>query len=292
MMRLMDDMLAAAAVTQPAQERSDGRGHVEVAAVRGRTVVTRSSASSPLKFLTPHTRGMSSAWIVTSTYGGGLLGGDAISLNLVAGPGTRCVLGTQASTKVYRSGGGATSRQALHAVIDTGAVLISAPDPIVCYAGSRYEQSQRFDLARGAGLVMIDSLTSGRRARGERWAFERYQSRTEVNFDDRCVFRDAVALDPCDGPIESAARMGLCECFASVIVAGEPLREQAAAILDFVNGQPISRNLRLMFSASAFEQGVVLRVGGRETETVGAWIRDRLRFVTELVGHDPWSRKC
>src|SRR5205814_4902010 len=50
------------------------------------------------------TRGVNEAsWVYAVTYGGGIVGGDAIRLNVDVERGARGVLSTQASTKVYRS---------------------------------------------------------------------------------------------------------------------------------------------------------------------------------------------
>src|SRR6476469_8708017 len=55
-----------------------GSGYVRVAAARDRySVVTHARATSPLRLFTPRT-GAPAAWIVTSTLGGGLVGGDNI----------------------------------------------------------------------------------------------------------------------------------------------------------------------------------------------------------------------
>src|SRR5215204_6665017 len=110
------------------RRHASGRGSVTLSRVAGSTVVTRASATSPLKLLTPRSRS-DAAWIFTSTYGGGLLGADTITLDLHAEPGTRGLLSTQASTKVYRSLGG-TARQELNVGVDDDAVVVCAPDPI------------------------------------------------------------------------------------------------------------------------------------------------------------------
>ena len=49
-----------------------GHGTLELQKVAGRTVVTRSQASSPLKLLTPRRR-HPAAWVYTSTFGGGMV---------------------------------------------------------------------------------------------------------------------------------------------------------------------------------------------------------------------------
>ena len=44
---------------------------------------------------------------------------------------------------------------------------MSLPDPVICFASSTYRQTQRFDLAESASLVLLDWMSSGRRESGE-----------------------------------------------------------------------------------------------------------------------------
>jgi urease accessory protein len=260
--------------------------------VAGRTAAVRLQASSPLRLLAPSSHG-TAAWIFAGTYGGGLVGGDRISLQVEAGNETRCLLGTQASTKVFRTDGPGC-RQELTASVGHGSLVVSAPDPIVCFAGSRYDQLQRFDLAEDAAIVSVESITSGRCGRGERWAMDRYQSRTEVWQDDRCLYRDVLRLDPSDGPIGGAMRMGRCDCFASLLIVGNTLRVAIDDVLKFVAAQPASGPLLLGASPigdGGVRRGAIVRVAGPNTEMVTHWLRERLRFLIEPLGGDPWSRK-
>ena len=72
-----------------------------------------------------------------------------------------------------------------------------------------------------------------------------------------------------------------------------PSRRDAACaeLLAEANARPVHRGESLIFSASPLFGGMVLRVAGIRTEIVGQWIRDRLRFVPDLIGGDPWARK-
>ena len=115
-----------------------GRGEIEV--VRrpdGCSVVARAYATSPLRLLTPTNHGHA-AWIYGSSYGGGLVDGDAVAIDVNVAAGATAFVSTQASTKVYRSFRGA--RTATVARIGAGGLLVLAPDPVVCDAGARYRQ--------------------------------------------------------------------------------------------------------------------------------------------------------
>jgi urease accessory protein len=250
-------------------------------------VVSRALAMSPLRLLTPANHGHA-AWIYSSTYGGGLVDGDDISLRVRVGHTAAAFLSTQASTKVYRSPRG--SDVEMRADIEPSGLLVSVPDPVVCFAASRYRQTQRLDVAEGAGLVLVDWLSSGRRTSGERWQFEEYVSRTIVRHRGRLVLHDATALRSSDSDL--ATRIGRFDVLASMVIVGETLQDDAMSIVASVSQQPIVRRSDLLISAAPLgESGCVVRIAGRSVEQVGRRLRQLLGFVPPLLGDDPWSRK-
>ena len=194
-----------------AEVAAAGTGFLQVVKRGQRSVVCRAFAASPLKLLTPRNHG-AAAWIYSASYGGGLVGGDALRLAVDVGPGAMALLSTQSSTKVYRSDRGTSTH--LDALVGDGGLLVVAPDPTVCFAGSSYRQRQQIDLSGAGALVLVDWLSSGRRAAGERWAFDRYSSRTTLRVDGRLTFYDGLWLDTMDGDISE--RMGRFDVLATV----------------------------------------------------------------------------
>ena len=86
--------------------------------------------------------------------------------------------------------------------------------------------SRSSSTSSGTGsLVLLDWLASGRRAAGERWAFDRYSSRTIVRVDGRLVFYDGLSLDASDGDL--SARLGRFDVLAMVLVVGASLSAAA-----------------------------------------------------------------
>jgi urease accessory protein len=268
------------------------RGLVAVAAGPRGSTVTRAYAESPLKWLTP-ANGGPAAWIFAASYGGGLVGGDHLSLEVDVGSGASALLSTQASTKIYRSAHGASTR--LAARIGEGALLVSLPDPVVCYAGSDYRQTQTFDLDPSGGLVALDWMASGRRGCGERWAFDGYAASTSLRVGGRLVLRDAVRLDRADGDL--AARAGRFDVLAMAIVAGDRLAADAARLLAAVSAMPVERRAAVVMSAAALPglalapPGCIVRVAGAHVEDVRRVLRSLLDFVPVHLGDDPWARK-
>ncbi|HET9384626.1 MAG TPA: urease accessory protein UreD [Gemmatimonadales bacterium] len=264
-----------------------GRAELEVIPGPRGSVVSRALAASPLRLLTPANHGRA-AWIYTSTFGGGMVDGDAIAMRVVVGQGAAALLSTQASTKVYRSPRGCEVE--LQAEVERDGLLVVLPDPVVCFAASSYRQVQRVDVAAGARLVLVDWMTSGRRASGERWAFAEYVSRTVVRYGGRLLLHDGTALRASDGDL--AARMGRFDVLALVVIAGAGLQDDATALVSSVNGRPIVRGAdELVAAAPLRDCGCVVRVAGRSVEQVGRRLRRLLRFVPALLGDDPWSRK-
>jgi urease accessory protein len=264
-----------------------GQGFLDVDRHGARSVVTRAFATSPLRLLTPRNRG-AAAWIYTSSYGGGLVDGDRLDISIDVRAGAAAFVSSQASTKVYRSPRGTSSE--LRGRVGPGALLIVAPDPVVCFAGARYRQAQRFQVADGGALIVVDTLLSGRRAAGERWAFCEYRSLIEVTAGERLLLHDALALRQSDGAL--APRLGRFNVLALAVLVGQPLRGEAETLVARFAAQPVGRRAdELIAAAPLRNDGCIVRVAGTSSEGVGRTLRGLLQSVPERLGDDPWTRK-
>ena len=250
-------------------------------------MVTRAFATSPLRLLTPANHGHA-AWVYTSSYGGGLVDGDRVAIDVEVGPGAAAFVSTQASTKVYRSPRGTSAE--LAGRVERDGLLIVAPDPVVCFAGARYRQVQRFQVAEGGSLVVIDCVLSGRCAAGERWAFSEYRSLIEISRDDRLLVHDALALRASDGDL--ARRLGRFDVLAVAVVAGRALRAEAEGLLAAASRYPLAPCAdQLIMASPVAEDACILRVAGTSGEQAGRTLRELLRFIPARLGDDPWRRK-
>ena len=270
-----------------APTRAPGSGALRIARVGSTSVVTVAQATSPLRWLTPRNHG-GAAWVFASTYGGGLVDGDAVSIEVAIGRDACAMLSTQASTKIYRSARGTSL--VLRAGVEPGALLVVLPDPNVCFAGSSYTQTQCFSLAEGASLVYLDWMTSGRRARGERWAFHGYRSRLSIDYAGQLICHDAVTLSSTDMPLSD--RFGRFDVWATLAIVGERLRDDWTQALEMIANRPLAPQAdRLMAGAPIGDVGTLIRVAGRSAEDVGHAVRQLLTFLPRLLGDNPWARK-
>jgi urease accessory protein len=270
----------ASRVSEPA-----GSGAIRFSNVRGTTVVTRATATSPLKLLNPRNAG-SSAWVYGATYGGGLVDGDSVSMDVTVERSAAALVATQASTKVYRGERGAAQR--LRAQVDDDSLLVLLPDPVTGFAGSRYVQQQHVHLESSSSLVLVDWLTAGRIGAGERWQFHDYSSQTRIWRGRRLIVQDGLRLSADDGNL--GERMNRFNCLATVIMTGPALQTWAGGLLGSLGAAAVARRMDMLLSAAPLDgDGVVLRAAGLSVEQVGAALRQYLAIVPALLGDDPWS---
>jgi len=167
------------------------------------------------------------------------------------------------------------------------------PDPTVCFAGASFEQTQTFDVSDDATLVVMDWVTAGRRAAGERWAFDRYVSRMTVHRGATLLLADAIELDRRDGPL--LERMTRFECLCSIVLVGPDVQDAVTSALGRVAALDLLVRGDLLASAaplgSAPRDGCVVRLAGASVEEVAREARGYLDFVPGLLGDDPWARK-
>jgi urease accessory protein len=249
-----------------------------------RTVIAHAAAASPIRLLTPRNHG-DGAWVYTATLGGGLVDGDHLRVEVVVAEETTCVLGTQASTKVYRSPSGCS--QQLEARVDRGAALAILPDPVVCFAGARYSQEVTVDLDRDGSLLLLDGYTCGRSARGERWQFATYRSRTTITRQGERALVDATLLESEQGSI--GERMGRFDVVLSVIAVGP----RFATVRDALRAiRPAAAKSSPVVAVSPHgDDMTIARVAGECFEEASRALRPSFAALAAVLGDDPFARK-
>ena len=164
-----------------------------VSNVLGKSTITNAAWSSPLRLLTPVTAASTAAaglppaadstgaaappprarganWVYSTTFGGGLVGGDTITMDATVGAGCTCALMTQASTKIYPTPAALTgldriTRQHTSIAVGEGGLVAVLPDPVTCYSEALFEQSTAVELSPGGSVVAVDWLSAGRLTR-------------------------------------------------------------------------------------------------------------------------------
>lgn len=260
--------------------RGSGRGQVSVRLENDRSVIARVEASSPLRFVRPTFPGTRAATVCVVTFGGGLVHGDVIDLDLVVEAGATLVVFTQATTKAFRGSSAQNIRATVHGT------LVLLPDPVACFRGATYTQRVDITLLGEGSAVALDGFTSGRAAFGERWDFDVLDLATTIRRDGRVVVRDAVRLDRADSAI--APRMDRFEAVATLLAVGPRVARVSEGILA---PSLVSRDVVAAPSALGASTGAIVRVAATSPSRALDEARARLRNLPDIDVVDPFASR-
>ena len=143
-----------------------------------------------IKFPDPE-RGLEAVLVNT---GGGLLGGDAVSLDVVAGDNTDLMVTTQSAEKVYRAVA-APSEIAVTLTASHGAKLHWLPQETILFSGARLIRRISADMAPGAELVIAEATTFGRLEMGEQLGPGALRDHWRIRRNGRLTFAEDMKLE-------------------------------------------------------------------------------------------------
>ncbi|KZT05888.1 UreD-domain-containing protein [Laetiporus sulphureus 93-53] len=272
------------------------------------------SSTYPLKLLSPRIEQRNVSVVYVMTYGGGLVGGDRIDLSVDVKAGATLVMLSQGSTKVFKTRPGqrpsarsqgtpsdAITTQVMNVTIEDGGALFQLPDPVTCFRSAKYNQLQIFRIKGNASAVILDSVTSGRRALGEEWVFARYHSMNEIWVDEERIAKDVMLLEEQDSASSMLAPRTLADtlrpysCYATVIMYGplvqdtiQRLSAEYAKIIVFRHALP--PDLLWSFSPLKNGRGCILRLAAKETEDIRTWLGEQLTAFQGIVGCDVYRK--
>ncbi|TMG94991.1 MAG: urease accessory protein [Betaproteobacteria bacterium] len=160
-----------------------------------RTVLTKRVHTGPLvvqKSLYPEGDAVCQNVIVHPP--GGIVGGDALAVNVDAGPCTHVQLTTPGAAKCYRSGG-AFARQRIGLRAVRGAVLEWLPQETIIFDASKIELELSIELFDDARFLGWDVVCLGRTAAGERFDHGALRQRLTLTRDGIPVFAERAVLN-------------------------------------------------------------------------------------------------
>jgi urease accessory protein len=165
-------------------------------------------------YLDASAAGMAFVYVQNPT--GGIFAGDHLIASVIAEADARVHLTTQSATKLYRAES-APARQQLRFVLGAGAYVEHLPDPLIPQAGSRFTQEMSVELAPGAMFVAAETVAPGRRARGERFAYDLLELQTSVRRGGRELCAERLRLEPRRAPPDRPGVLGDAEYLVSLI---------------------------------------------------------------------------
>ncbi|CAG8712638.1 2499_t:CDS:1, partial [Acaulospora morrowiae] len=262
------------------------------------------------------------------TYGGGIVSGDRICVEVETQQNINLMLLTQGSTKIYKQKRQEYTKnqeincplgtqQRLNAYIQKNSMLLQLPEPTTCFRAADYSQRQIFSLEdETSSVVVLDWFTSGRMSRGERWEFSRYESGVDLLVGEKLIFRDVILLKnetdlgdhvplteekekQVSGMNDIHRRLEPYECFATLVIYGPrmiPITNRVLNEYEKIVIGKMNEVIDLTWSSSALYMekkvnGVVIKVAGVTTEMVRNFlIKVALKGLNEIVGENLFER--
>jgi urease accessory protein len=176
-----------------AANRAQGRVTLSLDAAPGGAKRRRVHEEGSLRVRFPGAcAGISEAVLINT--GGGIAGGDHLSVALSLSAGARLALTTAAAEKVYRSLD-ENARVDLMATLAQDAELIWLPQETILFDRARLARTVEVALAPEARLVFAEAVVFGRAAMGERVGGALFVDRWRVRRGDRLVFAENFRLD-------------------------------------------------------------------------------------------------
>ncbi len=162
------------------------------------TYLTRRRQRFPLRMTLPmylDDTDRAMAFVIVQNPTGGIFAGDRLELNVAVERTARVHLRTQSATKVYAMEGG-HAEQIMRVGVAEDAYVEYLPDPVIPHAGASLTQRVTVAASTGGAFFTAETISAGRVASGERFAFERIRFATTVEIDGDVACVDVLDLEP------------------------------------------------------------------------------------------------
>jgi urease accessory protein len=215
---------------------------VAAVAPGGRTYLRRRGQRFPLQLTTPlylDPAQPEMAFIYAQNPTGGLFEDDDHTIALDVEPGALVHLTTQAASKVYRADKGC-ARQRVTLTVAEGGFAEYVPDALIPHPGARLRQEVLADVEPGGRLIVSETVSPGRVARGEAFEYASLSLTTRIRCggEDRAV--DSLLLEPGERDPRVAGVLGDWAYVASLftVVPGADCEALARTVSRAVDGLP------------------------------------------------------
>jgi urease accessory protein len=126
--------------------------------------------------------------------GGGMAGGDRLTITIEAGQGSDVVLSTPSAERIYGSTGLVTEATIAMA-LQPGAHLAWLPRETILFSGARLARRLDVEMDRGASLILAETIVFGRLAMGERLGHGLFADSWRIKRDGRLLHAEEARLD-------------------------------------------------------------------------------------------------
>jgi urease accessory protein len=200
----------------------DGRVRIRAERIGSRTAIVNCFRSVPFHIGMPSDRaGTGRAGVILQNVGPGTLPGDRLGIDLEAGPGAWLEVRGQGASRIHPSPGGQAAEIEVRLRVAAGGVLIYGPGELIPYRDAVLRQRTVVEVERGGRLALMETLTRGREAMGERDAYTLLDLGLRASHAGRPCLVERARLEPAARSLQDASRHGPFAVSAALYLIGE-----------------------------------------------------------------------
>ncbi|ENN89870.1 urease accessory protein UreD [Rhizobium freirei PRF 81] len=246
-------MALTAIGTRP--QRARGRGHLAAKSLGGRTRLAELFQEGAAKIRLPETFDSSMEAVIINT-AGGLTGGDRMDWSIVAGPGTRIDVTTQACEKIYKASSD-TAEVGTSISVGSGARVDWLPQETILFERASLSRRLDVELDETAEFLAIEAILLGRKAMGEAMAEGLFRDRWRIRRSGCLIHAEELRLDGDIAALTAkSAVLGGQVAFATVLYTGALAETYLSRVRPLVEAH--------MAGASQWKDKLVLRLAAAD----------------------------
>ncbi len=199
-------------------QRSTGAGRLSVIHLDGKTSLKTLYQKGCAKLRIPGHQSRESMEAVMINTSGGMTGGDDLSWEFDAGPGTALSITTQASEKIYRSAGGAAEVR-ISVKTGMGTRFSWLPQETILFDRCNLSRTIHAELSSTCRALFVEPVVFGRAAMGETVATGSVRDRWRIFLDGALLHAEDFLIDgTIAGTMQQAGVTGGAGAFATVLL--------------------------------------------------------------------------
>lgn len=168
----------------------------------GRTILEDVYFTAPYKIMKPFEMEDGGIQIMPLCASAGIMKGDRQKFDYYVSSGAKLEVLSQSFEKIHKMDGGSASRE-IKIQVEPNAVLSYYPQPVIPFAESAFDSDMEIRLADATSkLFLLDVISCGRAAAGERFAYRRFSSKVRIYRGDHLIYRDNACYEPAKMPME------------------------------------------------------------------------------------------
>jgi urease accessory protein len=285
-------MMAALPSELDVSEEEPDWSRIEAVRTGGISRIVVNESLAPLRIHNPRVPGLG-CHALLANHGGGLVDGDTVSLEILCRKGARLSVSSVGSLQVYHSPEHG-ARQRVRGIVESEALAVVMPDPVVLHSGAVYGQRQEWRVAPDADLLIAELMVGGRLEAGERFTFTEYAADMSIHVAEELVVYDSFVFQPSTFDYRDPAFFAGRSCFLCAYMIGPRWAPLADRLVELPEPSTSSLKATVLAAIHPLEKnGYILRAIADKPRDFAEFLDCMCDFLEdpEFLGFNPRKRK-